>query len=300
MTDFTLSCSTTADLSQEHFDRLGIDIINYHYQLDGIDYTDDLGKTISPEVFYKKMSNGSETKTSQVNVSEFQTYFEQLLQRGKDILHIELSSGITGCVNSARLAAENLMTKYPERKIVVKDSLAASSGMGLLVDRLAELRDSGKSFEECINWFDENRLRVHHCFFSSDLTWYIRGGRISKKAGLVGKLLNICPILYMNARGALEICDKVRTKRKAIQTLVKQMEKHAEGGNLYSNKVFISHSECTDEVKSLIAVIQDKFPHIRGEIDVNYIGPTIGAHTGPGTVALFFWGDLRENLKAEQ
>lgn len=300
MAEFTLSCSTTADLSHEHYDRLDIDFIHYHFQLDGIDYIDDLGKTVPYHTFYEKMTNGSDTKTSQVNMVEYQTYFEKLLAKGKDILHLELSSGITGAVNSARLAAENLIQKYPDRRIIVLDSLAASSGLGLLVDKMAELRKEGKSLDECVSWFKENCLRVHHWFFSTDLTWYIRGGRISKKVGLVGKLLNICPLLNVNAKGALEVCEKVRTKRKVIQTVIKKMEEYAEAGRLYSDKVFISHSDCQDDVNALVSAIEERFPHVKGKIETNYIGPTIGAHTGPGTVALFFWGMPRELPMSDQ
>lgn len=165
MADYVLSCCSTADLSEEHFTDRNISYICFHFELDGKQYPDDLGKSIPFDKFYTAMANGADTKTSQINANEFETYFEPFLQQGKDILHVTLSSGISGVLNSACLARDVLSEKYPERKILIVDSLAASSGYGLLMDKLADLRDEGSGIDEVYQWCLDNRLHVHHWFF---------------------------------------------------------------------------------------------------------------------------------------
>ena len=165
MSDFCLSCCSTADLTAEHFQQRGISYICFHYELDGKEYLDDCGKSMDFETFYRAMDNGADTKTSQVNTEEFEAYFEPFLKEGKDIVHVCLSSGISGVFNSANVAKAELEERYPDRKIYVVDSLGASSGYGLLMDRLADLRDEGMSAEQIYEWAMEHRLNVHHWFF---------------------------------------------------------------------------------------------------------------------------------------
>ncbi len=239
MADYVLSCCSTADLSEEHFTDRNISYICFHFELDGKQYPDDLGKSIPFDKFYTAMANGADTKTSQINANEFETYFEPFLQQGKDILHVTLSSGISGVLNSACLARDVLSEKYPERKILIVDSLAASSGYGLLMDKLADLRDEGKGIDEVYQWCLDNRLHVHHWFFSTDLTFYIKGGRVSKTAGFVGGLLNICPLLNMDYLGRLIPRFKIRTKKKVIRSIVEQMEQYAIAGTSYTGKCYI-------------------------------------------------------------
>ena len=295
MSDYVISCCSTADLEKEHFEKRDIHYICFHFELDGKQYSDDLGQSIPFDTFYQKMKDGAETRTSQINVEEFKGYFEPFLQEGKDILHLTLSSGISGVYNSAKLAAEELLEQYPERRIVVMDSLAASSGYGLLMDRAADLRDEGRSLEEVRDWLEENRLKLHHWFFSTDLTFYIRGGRISKTAGTVGMVLNICPLLNVSHEGKLIPRQKIRTKKKVIQEIVNKMKEHAEGGEDYSGKCYISQSACYEDAKKVADLVEEAFPKLDGKVVINNIGTTIGSHTGPGTVALFFWGDVRQD-----
>ena len=191
MGKYIISCCSTADLSEEHFKSRDISYICFHYELDGKEYLDDLGKSIAFDDFYKAMQNGAETKTSQINANEFEEYFETFLKEGYDILHVTLSSGISGVINSANIARDILSERYPDRKIRIVDSLGASSGYGLIMDKLADLRDEGKSIDEVYDWVITHRLDMHHWFFSTDLTFYIKGGRISKTAGFVGGMLNI-------------------------------------------------------------------------------------------------------------
>lgn len=294
MGDFIISCCSTADLSKEHFQNRAIHYVCFHYELDGKPYRDDLGESMSFEEFYKAMANGADTKTSQVNAAEFEEYFEPFLQQGKDILHVTLSSGISGVLNSANIAKETLEEKYPDRKIYVVDSLGASAGYGLLMDRLADLRDEGKSIDEVYNWTLENRLKVQSWFFSTDLTFFVKGGRISKTSGFVGNMLNICPLLNIDREGKLIPRYKIRTKRKVIEAIVEQMKKYAENGTDYSKKCYISQSACLADAQAVAGLIENSFPHLQGSVEINNVGTTIGSHTGPGTVALFFWGDERE------
>lgn len=293
MSDYILSCCSTADLTKEHFEKRGISYICFHYQMDGKQYTDDLGQSMPFEKFYQAMADGAETKTSQVNAEEYQAYFETFLKQGKDVLHVCLSSGISGAINSAMIAKEELSQKYPKRQILVVDSLGASSGYGLLVDNMANLRDSGMTIEDLYNWSITNRLYLHHWFFSTDLTFYVKGGRISKTSGAIGGILGICPLLNMNNEGKLIPRSKIRTKNKVIHEIVKMMEQHAYKGHKYNRKVYISHSSCYEDARKVADLVEATFPEMKGKVLINSIGTTIGSHTGPGTVALFFWGDER-------
>lgn len=295
MSDYILSCCSTADLSKEHFERRGIKYICFHYKLNGTNYSDDLGQSISFEEFYKRMDSGEDTQTSQINVTEYLEYFESFLSEGKDILHLTLSSGISGSYNSAVNAARIAKERYPERKIYVVDSLAASSGYGLLMDKLADLRDEGMSITDLRFWAEDYKRNLHHWFFSSDLKFFIKGGRVSKTAGTVGTILGICPLLNVDKDGHLIARAKVRTKKKVIQEIVKRMEENAEGGLSYSGKCYISQSACVEDAKEVAKLIEERFPNLDGKVLINYIGTTIGSHTGPGTVALFFWGKKRED-----
>lgn len=294
MANYVLSCCSTADLSKEHFENRDIHYICFHYKLDGVDHPDDLGQTIPFEEFYKKMDEGADTVTSQVNVSEYVEYFSKFLEEGKDILHVSLSTGISGTYNSAMNAALIARERYPERKIYIVDSLGASSGYGLLMDKLADLRDSGMSIEEVRDWTEEHKLNLHHWFFSTDLKFYIKGGRISKTAGAIGTILGICPLLNMDNEGRLIPRAKIRSKRKVIQEIVKRMEENADGGLDYSGKCYISQSACVEDAKEVARLVEERFPKLCGKVEINYVGTTIGSHTGPGTVALFFWGKKRE------
>ena len=294
MGDYIISCCSTADLTEEHFRSRDIHYICFHYELDGKQYPDDLGKSMPFPEFYAAMANGAMTKTSQINAEEFEAYFEPFLKDGKVILHVCLCSGITGVINSAMIAKTNLEEKYPQRKICIVDSLAASSGYGLLMDKIADQRDAGLSLGELEQWILAHRLEVNHWFFSTDLTFYIRGGRISKTAGFVGGLLNICPLLNVNDEGKLIPRSKIRTKRKVIAAIVERMKENAANGADYADKCYISQSACLEDAKAVAALVEEYFPHLKGKVEINDIGTTIGSHTGPGTVALFFWGKRRE------
>ena len=256
-------------------------------------------------------------RTSQINVTEYEEYFEAFLKDGKDILHITASSGLSGTYNSAMIAARDLQEKYPDRKLYIVDSLAACSGSGLIVDKLADLRDEGQSIEEVRDWAENNKLRSMHWVLPSELTYLIRGGRVSKTVGMIGKALSICPLLYMDHNGKMISREKCRGKKKAMRTLVDRMKAQAENGMEYSGRVYMTQSDCYEDARALADLIEDMeycgkcfiansdcyedaimvaeaieaaFPKLSGGVRIFDIGTVIGCHTGPGTIALFFWG----------
>ena len=293
MSDFILSCCSTADMPKSFFEERNVAYVCFHFNMDGKDYPDDLGESMTFPEFYKRIEEGAQPTTSQVNVDEFTNFFEPFLKEGKDILHVSLSSGLSGSFNSASIAARDLMEKYPERTIKVVDSLGASSGFGVLMTYLADLRDEGKSLTEVYDWAEKNKLRVHHWFFSTDLTSYKRGGRISATSAMVGTLLGICPLLNMDNEGHLIPRKKIRTKKKVIEELVNMMKEHVEDGPDYKGYCYISNSACEEDAEKVRDLVEAYCPNLKGKVLINSIGTVIGSHTGPGTVALFFLGDER-------
>ncbi len=295
MSDYVLSCCSTADLTHEHFESRDIHYICFHYFLDDKEYPDDLGQSVPFDQFYEAMSKGADTRTAQVSIGEYVDYFTPFLEQGKDIVHVSLSSGLSGTVNAARNAALIVKERFPERNVYVVDSLGASSGYGLLMDRAADKRDEGLSAAELAKWVEENRLKVHHWFFSTDLSFYVKGGRISKTAAFFGGMLDICPLLNMDNLGRLIPRYKIRTKKKVIKAIVDKMEENARDGLDYDGKCYICNSACLADARQVADLVEARFPRLNGKVEIYNIGTTIGSHTGPGTVALFFWGSERVN-----
>lgn len=295
MSSYIISACSTADLTKEQFEKYDIKYIFFHYSLDGVVYPDDLGQTMSFDEFYKKMEDGAMTSTSQVNPDEFIEFFTPYLEEGKDIIHCTLSSGISGVHNSACIARDELQEKYPDRKIVVIDSLCAATGYGLLMAEAAERRDKGASFDELVEWIDKARHRMEHWLYVSDLKYLVRGGRVSKASGFIGNMLNICPIINVDSQGGLRPSEKIRGKKKAARRLVEKMVELADGGKEYSGKCWMSMSASMADAEYLRELIKETFPNIDGEIIINSIGTVIGSHTGPGTVVVFFWGKEDRN-----
>ena len=295
MNKFLLSCCSTSDLNVKHYKDRGIRYICFHYFLDGIEHKDDFGETLPISEFYKKMEQGAMTKTSQLNAQDYYNYFENLINEGyKEILHLTLSSGISGTINSARIAVNMISEKYKDVKIYIVDSLAASSGYGLLMEKLADLKDEGKSIEEVRDWAENNRLSINHWFFSTDLKYYVRGGRISKTSGFFGNMLHVCPLLNVNDEGKLIPREKIIGKKKVINAIVQKMIENAKDGKDYNDYCYISHSAVFEDAKAVKDKVEDYFPNLKGKVEIFDIGTTIGSHTGPGTVALFFVGKERK------
>lgn len=289
---FTLSCESTVDMPYDYVASRKIPVLFYEYTVDEKVYPDDMGR--DPNAlphFYQLLENGKLPSTSQLNEFQYEAFFEKLLPEG-DILHIAFGSGMTGSVYNAQKAAENLMEQHPDRKIVVIDSLCSSSGYGLLVDVAADMRDQGHTMEEITSWVEANRKQIHHQFFSTDLKYFRRSGRISGPAAMLGSVLNICPIMRLDDDGHIIAYDKVRGKKNAIERTVQTMAEHARDGQEYSGKCCICHANCLADAQSLKGALMDRFPMIR-DIPIYDIGTIIASHCGPGTVAVFFLGDER-------
>lgn len=289
MSDYVITCCSTVDLSDELLKERNIPYASFTFSADGKTYSDDYGKSYPIDKFYKDIASGMQPVTSQVNVEDYTSLFEPILKQGKDVLHLTLSSGISGTFNSANTAASLLNDKY-ENKVHVVDSLCASAGYGLIVIMVKDNQEKGMSLEDNLKWIDENKTKVIHWFFSTDLSSFIRGGRISKTAGFFAGALQICPLMCVSETGKLEVLEKIRTKKKAEKSVVEKMM--AEVGPDYDGYVFISNSACYDDAKAVADMIKESFKNVK-EVNIFNIGTVIGTHTGPGTVATFYFGNKR-------
>lgn len=290
---YIISACSYADMPAERIKELGVKYICTPYMINGEIFYDDLGETTDYEKFYQSMKDGAMTSTFQLNQDDFADYFRKLLSTGKDLIHVTLSSGLSGVSNSARLALETMREEFPDRTIYLIDSLAASAGYGLLLQTMSDKRNNGADIHELYKWVEDNKLKLHHWFFTTDLTYFVRGGRVSKASGFIGGVLNICPLLNVSNEGKLTPRAKIRGKKKVISEIVERMKEHAENGTDYSGKCFISNSACYEDAKAVADLIEETFPKLDGKVQISTISTTIGSHTGPGTVALFFWGDQR-------
>lgn len=289
MKDYIVVCDSSVDLSEDYLKENNIPFIPFSFESEGTIYKDDLGISYPYDKFYQDIRDGKIFRTSQISSEEYKNFFEQFLKEGKDVLFVGFSSGLSGSFNSAYIASNELNEKYPN-KIYPVDSLAASSGHGLLTILAKENKDRGMSIEENYKWLEDNKKRLIHWFMSSDLTSYVRGGRISKAAGFFGTALQICPVMCVSDQGKLEVLEKTRTKKKAIKQMVDNM--FNEVGSDYDNYCFISGSDCFEDVKKTGEMVKELFPKIK-DVKLFNIGSIIGSHAGPGTVALFYLGKKR-------
>ena len=290
---FILSCESTVDVPYSYMEQRNVPVLFYSYVVDGQVYPDDMGRDSQAlPRFYGFLADGKMPSTSQLNVFQYTDFFEQLLEQG-DVLHVAFGSGMTPSVNNAVEAAELLRPKYPDRKLVVVDSLCSSSGYGLLVDGAADLRDAGCSLDETEQWLLANRQHVHHQFFSTDLQYFRRSGRVSGPAATIGTILGICPLMRLDDRGRIIAYSKVRGKKNAVAATVQAMEEHAAGGAGYAGKCWVCHSKALAEAEETRDAIRAHFPNLQGEVRICDIGTIIASHCGPGTVAAFFFGDER-------
>lgn len=293
MRDYVIVCGSTVDMDEKKLTERGVEYIPFEFFIGDESFKDDLGKTMPYKEFYDRIRAGAVTRTSQINAEEYIEFFGRILETGKDVVYVSLSSGLSGTYDSAILAKKFLEEKYPKRKVYCIDSLGASSGYGLLVQYLADMKDEGLSAEELCARAEKLKTKINHVFFSTDLTYYVRGGRVSKVGGFVGTILKICPVLDMNSEGKLIPRRKVMGKKNALKNLLRQMCEKAEGGTEYSGRCYISHSDCLSDAEELKKAVEESFEKLKGKVEIYYIGTTIGSHTGTGTVALFFVGAER-------
>ncbi len=292
--NFILSCESTIDIPFAYTVKREIPVMFYSYQIDGAEYEDDMMRSENGIVeFYNKLSSGKLASTSQINEYRYYVFFKSLIIKG-DILHIALGSGMTPSVKNAVSAANKIKEEFPERKIIVIDSLASCAGYGLLVDSAADLRDEGKSIEEVEKWVLDNRKKVHHQFFSTDMKFFKRSGRVNGAAAVMASVLNICPIMHLDENGKIVAYSKVRGKKNAIETTAREMLANCENGKEYDKKCIICHSNCLDMALETKDRIEELIPTLKGKTEIYSIGTIIGAHSGPGTVAVFFYGKERK------
>lgn len=293
MKNFILSCESTCDLPYNYLQEKNVSVIFYNYVIDGEEFEDNAGRSKEARAeFFEKLKNGKIPKTSQINEARYEEYFDSLLKDG-DVLHIAFGTGMTPSYLRATEAVENLKQKYPERKIIVIDSLCSCIGYGLLVEHAIEMRDGGKTIEETDAWITANRNRVHHQFFSTDLTVFKRSGRVGGLSATIAGILDINPLMRLNAEGKMVAYSKVRGTKKTIVKTAEEVLMHAEDGENYSGKLYVAHSECLDLANQLVSELEKRMPLQQGKIKIFDIGSIICSHCGKGTVAAFFLGDER-------
>jgi len=288
MAAYRIVSDSTADLTPERMQELGVPFIPLHVLIEGEDVTDDMHPETALAI-YRAMREGKTGTTSQVSIDAFIEFWEPYLAAGEDLLYIGFSSGLSGTFNSARLAREQLLGKYPERSLYVVDSLCASSGEGLFLEQVAALRDSGLTLTELYEKAEELKLRVHHWFTVDDLVYLRRGGRVSGAAALFATLLSIKPILNMNNEGKLIPREKVKGRSAAIKRLVELMqEKMDVKATPFVN---ICQADCMEDAEHLTQLIHERFPAL--SVRIYSTGAVIGSHSGPGTLSVFFMGEPR-------
>lgn len=291
MAEYIISTDTSCDFPLEYVKKHQLPLVTLFYSIDGVTGENGCPSSDVLKNFYDKMRAGSMTKTQQASIEDTEKVFREILQEGKDILHIAFSSGLSGTANAARLAAENMMEEFPGRKIIVIDSLCASLGQGLLVDYALKLQQQGKTMEETAKWLEDHIQNICHLFTVEDLKYLQRGGRISKTTALVGTMIGIKPVLHVDPEGKLVSISKVRGRKQSIQALVNKMEENIGKYRGEKQPIFISHGDCIEDANYLAELVKERFGY--DEFLINDVGPTIGAHSGPGTLALFFMGETR-------
>ncbi len=290
MAEYQIITDSTTDISLEMIGDLGVHVIPLCYIMEGKTlHNIPGGGEMDEHTFYEKLRNGATSTTAQINTEEFLQQFTPVLEAGKDVLYLAFSSGLSGTCQSAMIAKQELQEKYPDRRVEVFDTLCASMGEGLLVYHAAMLQKAGKDMDEVLSWLRENVLHLCHWFTVDDLNHLKRGGRVSAATALVGTMLGIKPVLHVDDEGHLIAVSKVRGRRQSLDALVKKMEETAIAPK--EQTVFISHGDCLEDAEYVAEQVRQKMGVT--DIKINFIGPVIGAHSGPGTVALFFLGEQR-------
>lgn len=289
MKDFVITTDTTCDLPKDYISEHNLKLLPLYYNFNGEVYGDKL--ELSPGEFFDKMRGGEMPTTMAVNPDTAKKIFTDILKEGYDIIHISFSSALSGSCSVAVTVAAELREEYPDSKITVVDSLSASMGEGLLVHKAVLMKEEGKSYKEIVEWLENNKLKLCHMFTVDDLHHLHRGGRVSRTAAIIGTLINVKPVLHVSNEGRLVPLNNVRGRKKALIALVNNMEKRIDG-YLYKNDIiFISHGDCLEDAQTVASMITERFGI--SNIVINYVCPTIGAHSGPGTVAVFFMGNER-------
>ena len=282
MGKFTIFTDSSCDVSQEILTEWGVESLSLTFRFDDLD-KEYISGDMDVADFYQKMRDGGVAKTSAINTQSFKEAFEKILADGRDVLYIGFSSGLSTTYNSAVIAAQMLRDEFPRRRVITVDSLAASAGLGLLVRLATEKRDMGASIDETASYIESLKLRLCHWFTVEDLVYLRRGGRISPASALVGNMLGIKPILHVDDTGRLVNVTKIRGRKPSVIALA---DKYTELADPDFKRIFISHGDCTEDAEYLASRIEAEHG-VKAEI-ITYVGSVIGAHSGPGTLALFF------------
>ena len=280
---------SACDLSREYIDNNNIGLLSLVLNLNWEVIKDDLGKTLGYKDFYRQMREGATPTTSQVNAHEFEEEFIKHVKNGDSIICITISSALSGTFNSANIAKNNILEEYPDANILLVDSLSVTNGQGLLVIKACEMRDRGLSAEEIVTWLEENKTKVIHSFVVDSLNHLKRGGRISATTAAIGGLLNIKPALYIDNDGKVMQGEKIKGKKKVLKFLANEVKEKAI--NSEDETLYICHGDCLEDAETLKSMILEgvKFKNIV----INYVGNVIGAHAGPGVLAVLFLGKNR-------
>ena len=287
---FAIVTDSASDMPEEYFAAHDLECVRLGFLMDNVLYGGEDGESIDTHEFYEKMRNDKAMPTThQVNAECAKEHMEKFLQAGRDVLAVVFSSGLSGTANSFFVAAKELSEKYPERKVLVTDSLCASMGEGLYLDYAVRKADTGASLQETYDYLEDLKLHICHIFTVDNLFHLKRGGRVSAAVAVVGTLLSIKPVMHVDNEGHLIPIGKARGRKKSVKALFDKMKELAalEEGD----PIFISHGDCIEDANALADMVRAAFPG--HEVVINYIGPVIGAHSGPGTLALFFRGTHR-------
>ncbi len=288
---YVIVTDSAANLPEEIYERFNITVISLSFHVDGKEYKSyEKGKKTDLKQFYNMMRNKEVITTSLIGPDEFTQVFSEILESGKDVLYIGFDSALSGTYQSATIAAKDLEERYPDRRIVTIDSLCASIGEGLLVYYAAKLKEEGKSLDEVSAWAEEHRLNVCHWFTVDDLFFLKRGGRVSATTAVVGSLLQVKPVMHVSDAGKLEVVSKARGRKQAMNALVKEMEMTVKDPQ--KQLVMVGHGDCLEDAEYVMNLIKEKFT-VKESI-IHYLDPVIGAHSGPGTLAVFFMGEARK------
>ena len=287
--NFIITTDTCCDLPKSYIKENGLDVVTLYYNMKGVAY----GKDVELEVkaFYDMMRAGEMPTTMAANPEELREMFEKYLKAGKDVLHLAFSSELSSSYSNAAVVARELNEEYTDNKVVVIDTLSASLGQGLVIYKAVQLREDGWSIDEVARWVEENRLHFCHQFTVDDLNHLNRGGRVSKLTAVAGTLIQVKPILHVNDEGKLIPIGKVRGRKKSLMALVDNMERTIGSYRDKNDIVFISHGDALEEAEYVAGLVKERFG-IENFL-IHPVSPTIGAHSGPGTIALFYMGDRR-------
>ena len=291
MSDYILSCESTADIPYDYCESRGIPIIFYGYEIDGKIYEDNMERNPKQtEEFYAAIAARKLPSTSQINQFAYEEFFDELLEKG-DVIHLVMGTGFSASYQNALNAAEEVEEKHPDRKLYVVNSLCGCSGLGLFLDDAADRRDEGMSIDELFRWCEDHKLNYHHEFFNSDLMYFMRTGRLSGSTAVIGNMLNIVPSMHLNAESKLIAYGKERGRKKAIRHMLNEMIDHAENGTAYTGKCFVSGADCSEDAAYLAGLVKETFPSC--SIRICNIGTIIASHCGPGTLSMYYYGDPR-------